>query len=86
MPDPTAAAHQRPTMEQAKRPPTRFAVRMSYELAAVFEEIEREHGLSMCAIFARAIALYKLAKENEMNRGNFILRSSDGSLREVVGI
>jgi hypothetical protein len=73
-------------MEQAKQPPTRFAVRMSYELAAEFEEIEREHGLSKGAIFARAIALYKLAKENEMNRGNFILRGPDGSLREVVGI
>lgn len=48
------------------------------------EEIENEHGLSWCEIFRRAMALYKLAKENQMNGGNFILRRSDGRLREVV--
>ncbi len=73
-------------MGQAKQPPTRFAVRMSYALAADFEELEQEHGLSRGEIFRRAIALYKLAKQNEINRGNFILRSSDGGLRVVVGI
>jgi metal-responsive CopG/Arc/MetJ family transcriptional regulator len=73
-------------MGQAQKPPTRFAVRMSYELAADFDEIEQEHGLSRCEIFRRAMALYKLAKENDMNGGNFILRHSDGKLRLVVGI
>ena len=67
------------------KPPTRFAIRMSYRLAADMEEIENGHGLSWCEIFCRAMALYKLAKENQMNGGNFILRRSDGRLREVVG-
>ena len=58
---------------------------MSYELAADMEEIKGEHGLSCGEIFRRAMALYKLAKKNEMNGGNFILRRSDGMLREVVG-
>jgi hypothetical protein len=63
-----------------------FAVRMSYALAADFEQLSLEHGFSHCEIFLRAIALYKLAKENEMKGGNLLLRRSDGSLREVVRI
>jgi hypothetical protein len=63
-----------------------FAVRMSYRLAADFEQLSLEHGLSRGEIFGRAIALYKLAKENEKKGGRLLLRHSDGSLREVVGI
>ncbi len=59
---------------------------MSHALAADFEELSLEHGLSRGEIFCRAIALYRLAKENEMKGGSFMLRRSDGSLREVVGI
>ena len=70
----------------SQNPPTRFAVRMPLDLAQDMQNLEQTTGLSRGEIFRRAMALYKLAKKNEMNGGNFILRRSDGVLREVVGI
>jgi hypothetical protein len=67
-------------------PPVRFNVRMPLDLAQDMQDLEQTTGLSRGEIFRRAMALYKRAKETQSARGNVILRDSDGTLREVVGI
>ena len=47
--------------------------------------LEDNTGMSRAEIFRRAIALYKRAKQTEKDKGNVILRNSDGTLREVIG-
>jgi metal-responsive CopG/Arc/MetJ family transcriptional regulator len=65
--------------------PVRFDVRMPPDLAQDMQDLEQQTGLSRGEIFRRAMALYKRAKETQQERGNVILRDSDGTLREVVG-
>lgn len=67
-----------------KQPYVRFAIRMSADLAKEMQEIEDLTRMSRAEIFRRAIALYKRAKQIERDKGNVLLRSSDGTLREVV--
>jgi metal-responsive CopG/Arc/MetJ family transcriptional regulator len=66
------------------KPSLEFRVNMSEDLAEEMQEIEDSTGMSRAEIFRRAIALYKRAKQTEKGKGNVILRSSDGTLREVV--
>jgi hypothetical protein len=63
--------------------PLRFI--MSPELAEDMQEIEDITGMSRTEIFRRAIVLYKRAKQIEKDKGNILLRNSDGTLREIVG-
>lgn len=65
--------------------PQRFDVYMPVDLAEDMQEIEDSTGMSRAEIFRRAIALYKRAKQTEKEKGNVILRNSDGTLREVIG-
>lgn len=65
---------------------TRFEVRLNQRLAQDFDAIANETGLSRADVFRRAIALYKLAKEAELDKGHVILRSPDGAERELVFI
>lgn len=67
-------------------PPVRFDVRMPLDLAQDMQDLEQSTGLSRGEIFRRAMALYKRAKETQSERGNVLLRDSDGTLREVIGI
>jgi hypothetical protein len=71
------------TMDTLNR---RFDVLMPLDLAQDMQDLEQTTGLSRGEIFRRAMALYKRAKETQSARGNVILRDSDGTLREVVGI
>ena len=86
----TRAPHNPLTLQQNKMavldPPVRFDVRMPLDLAQDMQHLEQTTGLSRGEIFRRAMALYKRAKETQSARGNVILRDSDGTLREVVGI
>ena len=65
---------------------TRFEVRLNQRLAQDFDTIASENGLSRAEVFRRAIALYKLAKETERQSGHVILRSQEGSERELVSL
>ena len=65
---------------------TRFEVRLNERLAQDFDAIATASGLSRAEVFRRAIALYKLAKEAERQNGHVILRSSEGSERELVSL
>lgn len=64
----------------------RFDIRMSPELTEQLESITAETGLPRAEIFRRAVALYKRAKEVERNSGHVLLRTADGSMREIVGL
>ena len=65
---------------------TRFEVRLNQRLAEDFDAIASDAGLSRAEVFRRAIALYKLAKEAELEKGSVILRSSEGAERQLVSI
>ena len=64
----------------------RFDVLMPPYLAQDMQDLEQQTGLSRGEIFRRAMALYKRAKEATSTGGNVILRDSDGTLLEVIGI
>ncbi len=64
----------------------RFDVRMSPELAQQLETVSEETGMTRAEVFRRAMALYKRAKEVEMRKGKVLLKDSDGTLRELVGL
>lgn len=64
----------------------RFDVRMSPELADQLDAVAEEAGMTRAEVFRRAVALYKRAKEVELNSGRVILQHSDGSERELVGL
>jgi hypothetical protein len=71
------------TMDTLNR---RFDILMPLDLAQDMQDLEQTTGLSRGEIFRRAMALYKRVKETQSAGGNVILRDSDGTLREVVGI
>ncbi|GCE65858.1 CopG family transcriptional regulator [cyanobiont of Ornithocercus magnificus] len=75
-----------PTKMAVSNPTRRFDVRMPPDLAQDMQDLEQETGLSRGEIFRRAMALYKSAKQTQSARGNVILRDSDGTIREVIGI
>jgi hypothetical protein len=65
---------------------TRFDVTMPLGLAQDMQDLMQTTGLSRGEIFRRSMALYKKAIETRKGGGNVILRYSDGTLREVVGL
>ena len=65
---------------------TRFEVRLNQRLADDFDRVARETGLTRAEVFRRAIALYKTVNQEEGDHGHVILRSKDGSERELVNI
>jgi hypothetical protein len=71
-------------MKTLNSKPVLLEILMSAELAENMQEIEDLTGLPSTEIFSRAIALYKLAKQTEKDKGNVLLGESDGTLREVV--
>jgi hypothetical protein len=63
----------------------RFDIYLTDELAEDIKTIEEQTGLSRGEIFLRAITLYKRAKQQQLDGGNFLLRESSGGLLELVG-
>ena len=63
---------------------SRFEVRLNQRLADDFDQVARSSGLSRAEVFRRAIALYKIVKQEEVQQGYVILRSRDGAERELV--
>jgi hypothetical protein len=50
------------------------------------QDLVEQTGHSRGEIFRRAMALYKKAIDTRRQGGNVILRDSDGTLRDVVGL
>jgi hypothetical protein len=65
---------------------TRFEVRINERLANELQEIADENGLTKSDIFRRAIALYKIAKKAQQDKGMILIRESNNHERELVGI
>lgn len=74
------------TQRRQAMPSTRFNVIMPFDMAQDMQDLVEGTGHSRGEIFRRAIALYKLAVKAKSTKGNIILRDSDGTLREIVGI
>lgn len=66
--------------------PRRFDVIMPPDLAQDMQDLVEQTGHSRGEIFRRAMALYKKAIDTRRQGGNVILRDSDGTLRDVVGL
>lgn len=67
-------------------PDTRFEVRLNDRLAQDFDAIAGEAGLSRADVFRRAIALYRIAKKAELEKGHVIIRTQEGAERELVSL
>lgn len=74
------------TQRRQAMPSTRFNVIMPFDMAQDMQDLVEGTGHSRGEIFRRAIALYKLAVKAKSTKGNIILRDSDGTLREIVGV
>ncbi len=64
----------------------RFDIIMPPDLAQDMQDLEDETGLTRTEIFRRAMALYKITKRTQSEKGNVILREANGGALEVVGI
>lgn len=64
----------------------RFDVYLPAELAQDMQDLKQQTGLLRNKIFRRAIALYRKALQTHLAKGNVILRDSNGTLHEVVGL
>jgi len=64
---------------------SRFDIYMSPELTEQFNGISDDSGYTRAEVFRRSIALYKVAKENQLNGGKLILKNLNNSEYELVG-
>lgn len=67
-------------------PRTRFDVTLNDRLARDFEEIANDEGVSRAEIFKRAIAAYKVLKQEENDGAQIFIRKSGEMDRQLIAI
>ncbi len=63
-----------------------FELCIDEHLANELQEIAEENRITWSDIFRRAIALYKIAKKAQQDKGMILIRESNNHERELVGI
>ena len=73
-------------MDKTKPPRTRFDVVLNEQLARDFDELARSEHVSRADIFKRAMAAYKLLKDESARGARIIVREEGQPDRQLIAL
>lgn len=73
-------------MADPRRPRTRFDVVLNEQLARDFDELARNEGVSRADIFKRAMAAYKLLKDESARGARIIVQEEGQPDRQLIAL